>query len=89
MKDQIIVGVVIAIVIGVHAWLYKWMKFKVDEGVVLKFLCDSNKNTTQKFRSSEAISAHTDIAITRISVVCSKSKKIRRNAKEKESWCLN
>jgi len=81
--------VVIAVVIGVHVWLYRWMKFKVDEGVVLKFLRDSNKGKIQEFCSSDEISAHTDIAITRISVVCSKSKKIRRNAKEKESWRLN
>lgn len=85
MQDQIVIGVVVALVVGAHGGLYKWLRFKMDEGTILKFLQDSDAHA---FRSSEAISANTNIALTRVAKVCSKSRLIERNSKQKESWCI-
>jgi len=88
MGEQIGIGIAVAVVVGFLGWLYKLAMFKKDETAVLGFLTNSQKDTDHDFRSSEAIAAHTNLTIERVSNVCSKSKKIRRNTKEKESWCL-
>jgi len=89
MGAEIAIGIAVAIILVVLSWLYKLAMFKKDEAVLLKFLQQSNQDTEHNFRSSEAIAAHTNITVDRVSVVCSKSSKIRRNTKEKESWCLS
>ena len=90
MEQELIIGISIAIavavVIGTHGWLHKLATFKMDESAILRFLRDSDGD--YEFRSTEAISSNTDIAVKRVTVVCSKSKAIKRNSKEKESWCL-
>lgn len=90
MNQEIITGVsvaiVIAVIFGVKVWVHNLLKFKIDESAIVKFLEESSGD--YKFRSSEAISAGTDIVMSRVSNVCSKSKAIKRNSKEKESWCL-
>lgn len=90
MEQEIIIGVAVAIalavIIGVHSWLNKLVNFKMDESAILKFFGDADGD--YKFQSTEAISANTNISIERVSIVCSKSKAIKRNAKEKEFWCL-
>lgn len=74
-----------AIIFAVLVWLYKKALFWGDEKKIYNFI----KQSTNRFRSTEAISAKTHIPPSRIEVVASKSKRIRRNSKEKESWCLS
>jgi hypothetical protein len=88
MSEQIGIGIAVAVVVGIIGWLYKLAIFKKDEATIVTFLESSKRDTNHTFRSSEAIAAHTNLTIERISTVCSKSRKIRRNGKEKESWCL-
>ena len=76
----------VAVIVGVKAWLHNLLKFKMDESTILQFFEDSKDG--YKFRSTEAISAGTDLDMSRVVQVCSKSKSIKRNSKEKESWCL-
>ena len=90
MKQEVIIGISIvvtaAVILGVHSWLHKLLKFKMDESAILMFFGDSDGE--DKFRSTNAISSGTEIPVERVTVVCCKSKAIKRNSKEKESWCL-
>lgn len=82
----IIVSVVVAVILGIKGWAYRALTFKMDESAILNFLKESTGQF--KFRSTEAISAETDISTNRVAIVCSRSKSIQRNSKEQESWCL-
>ncbi len=90
MKQEIIIGVSIAVavalLIGMKAWLHSLVEFKMDESAILKFFKESSGG--DKFRSTKAISAGTDIDTARVSEVCIKSNAIKRKSNEKESWCL-
>ncbi len=90
MKQEIIIGVsiavAVAVILGVKVWLHNLLKFKMDESAILQFFKDSKDS--YKFRSTEAISAGTELDVSRVAQVCSKSRAIKRNSKEKESWCL-
>jgi Sec7-like guanine-nucleotide exchange factor len=84
--DQIIIGIVVIVTLGGHWWLFQWVKFKMDEGVIMKFLQESDDHNSCV---TEVISSNTSIAIERVSIVCNKSKVIKKNANENESWRLN
>lgn len=90
MKQEIIIGVsivvAVAVILGVKTWLYKLLKFKMDESSILKFFAESDGN--QVFRSTEAISSGTELDAARVTQVCAQSKVIKRSAKENESWFL-
>lgn len=88
MWGQIGIGIGVAVVVSILGWLYKLVMFKKDEKSILEFLKQSQNNTDHNYRSSEAIASHTNLTIERASKVCSKSKKVHRNTKEKESWSL-
>jgi hypothetical protein len=85
MKEYIVIALVVVVVIAAHVWLYKWVKFKIDEGVILKFL----QQEGIKYFSTQAISSSTKITTGRVSTVCSKSKAIKQNTMEMESWCVS
>ena len=80
------VAVSIAVIFGIHSWLHNLVKFKMDESAILRFLSDSGDN--HKCRSTKAISVDADISVGRVTIVCSKSKAIKRSSNEEESWCL-
>jgi hypothetical protein len=86
MLEYIVLALVVVMVIAAHIWLYRWVKFKIDEGTILKFLEETKDYPCS---SSEAISAKTGIAVARVSAVSSKSNSIRKDAKEKEAWRLD
>lgn len=82
--NGIVQSVVAAIVFAVIVWLYQRMHFWWDERKIFNFINESSET----FRSTEAIAANTHLETSRIQYVAAKSKRIRRNSKEKESWCL-
>lgn len=88
MSDQLIIVLVVTIVVAAHLWLFLWIKFKMDEGIILKHFHDADKNSA--FNSSE-IAMLTDIAEHRVTVVCNKSKQFSNENNEltTESWRLN
>ena len=90
MEQEVIIGisvtVAVIVIFSIHGWLHKLLKYKMDESVILKFFGDSDDE--DQFRSTNAISSGTDISVERVTVVCSKSKAIKRNSIEMESWCL-
>ena len=90
MKQEMIIGISVAVtvtvILAIHSWLHKLVKFKMDESAILNFFEDSEGDYT--FRSADTISSATDISVERVTIVCSNSKVMKRNPKEKESWCI-
>jgi len=90
VTQEIVIGVavalVMAVIIGTKSLVHRLLTFKMDESTIVNFMKNSNEG--YDFRTTQAISAGTDIEVTRVALVCSKSKLIKRNSKEKESWCL-
>jgi hypothetical protein len=56
-----------------------------DTRQIVKFL---KSDPSYTFRNTHAISASTNLPRARIELLCASSKKIKRNMKERESWCI-
>lgn len=82
LASALAVAVILAIVGG--AW--KWTVDSRDSKKIYDFLFESKSNTDFSFRSTEAISSHTNISESRVANLCSRHPKIIRNQKEKQSW---
>ena len=68
--------------------LYDRYLHKRDENRIVDFFYKENIGKGFEFRSTEVISSFTNLPEDRVNYVCSKSKKITRNTKEKLSWKL-
>ena len=84
MKSQIIIALVVLVAAAVHIALYRWVKFKVHEGVILKFLRDPGEGGAH--HHIDAIVAKTEISSKRVAVVCRKSVEIHSDPEVKNSW---
>lgn len=91
MSYEVMMGIMVALVlivtIGIKVIIQKVLTFKMDESAIVKFIAESGEESG--YRTTEAISAATDISADRVCLVCSKSKLIRRNSKGKELWCVH
>ena len=85
MNDKILIGFIVAVVLGAHLWLFLWIKFKIEEGSIIKSLKQDKDNN---YSNEDAISLDAGITVNRVVTVCTKSKLIKRNATAKGSWCL-
>lgn len=85
MYEKIVLALVVVIFIAAHVYLYKWVKFKIDEGVILKFFQHSGDD---KSHSSEAIAAQCSMSAHRVSAVCRKSNSIRKDDIQQELWSV-
>lgn len=79
---------IVGAIFGVVCWLLRWFQDKRDSDKICKFLRRSAKERGWAFRSTHAIASATKIPKERVSILCSRDKRIRRNEKEKESWRL-
>ena len=84
MGDRVVIGIVVVVVLVAHVWLYRWVKFKIDEGAITQFLKDA---TEQPFHSSAAIATHTSIPVERVRILCRRSKQIHLHARGEDAWC--
>ena len=71
MAQNIVLALVIIVSLWAHLWLYLWIRFKMDEGAVLRCLVDSPSQL-----SSEAIAELAKMKHDRVVKVCQKSKEI-------------
>tara|TARA_B100001063_G_C16710652_1_gene527815 strand:+ start:451 stop:732 length:282 start_codon:yes stop_codon:yes gene_type:complete len=61
MEQKIILACVIIISLIAHVWIYRWIKFKMDEGAILRHLkdleleCLHNQSVSTADNISEAI----------------------------------
>jgi predicted metal-binding protein len=67
-------------------WTIKTIKDRRDGDRIYQFLCRSVKDGQCRFRSSEAISAVTNLPISRIADLCTKHFHIERKEQERHTW---
>ena len=84
MINQTIITMVVVISLAAHYYLYIWVKFKMDEGLVLNYMQESNSecHTIEQLVSAVAIKPK------RIVLICSKSKKIRSSPSLENAWVV-
>ena len=88
-KNGIVQSVIAMLIGALILGIFGWLKFKRDEKVVTRFLKNSGVENSGTFRETHVISSATNLNQERIRKVCSKSCKIKRHQKEKESWKLS
>ena len=86
VKSEIIVAIVVVVAVAAHIALYRWVKFKIDEGVILQFLRDAADGGAPDHHHADAIAAHTNISAKRVAVVCRKSVDIHPDPDVENSW---
>ena len=86
MESKIIIALVVLVAVTAHVALYRWVKFKIHEGVVLQFLRDAGDGGAPDHHHADAIAAHTAISVERVSVVCQKSVEIHSDPEVDNSW---
>lgn len=89
MKSQIIVAVVVLVAVAAHVALYRWVKFKIHEGIILQFLRDAVEGGAPDHHHAAAIAAHTELSAERVALVCRKSTEIRSDPEVENSWRAN
>lgn len=75
MEAKLVIGLVVIIVVVAHIWLYLWVRFKIDEGVLLKCLRE-NAAVTSATKSN--LAAHASLGQRRVASVCVRSKLIEQ-----------
>jgi hypothetical protein len=86
MQAEIIVALVVFVAIAAHVALYRWVKFKIQEGVILQFLRDAREEGAPDHHHAESIAAHTKIPVERVATVCRKSAEICPDQEVENSW---
>ncbi len=66
------IALVVCALLAAKVWLYRWVKFKMDEGAITQFL--HSDAAAAHGHSSDAIAAATHIAVARVRLVCQQSK---------------
>lgn len=84
--DYLIIGLVSFIAIAAHVWLYLWVKFKIDEGVVCKFLEDAQATGTSSAQALETVAAGTQLSPARVLRLCQHSARIDLGDSNDHSW---
>jgi hypothetical protein len=84
--DYLIVGLVSVIALAAHVALFRWVRFKVDEGVICKYLEDRNATSAERALSLPNVMAASEIAEKRFLNVCGKSGRMRLKADGNAVW---
>ena len=88
-KNGIVQGVLATLIGVLILGIFGWLKFKRDEKIVTEFLKNLEVETRHTFRTTHEISSATKLSKNRIRKLCSKSSKIKRKQKDKDSWKLH
>ena len=86
MESEIIVALVVLVAVAAHIALYRWVKFKIHEGVILQFLRDAGEGGAPDHHHANAIAAQTEISAKRVAAVCRKSAEIHSDPDVENSW---
>ena len=84
IAEAIISGIVIAGIVVLSKSIFDYLA----TNKIIKYLQYSGESKSYRYRSSQAISSETDISEERVRNLCSRSKKIKRSSRDKESWRL-
>jgi len=86
MDSRIIIALVVLVAVAAHVALYRWVKFKIQEGVILQFLRDAREGGAPDHHHADAIAAHTEMSVERVASVCRKSAEIYSDPEVGNSW---
>ena len=86
MNSEIVITLVVSVAIVAHVLLYRWVRFKIQEGVILQFLRDARDEGGPDHHHADAIAARTGISVGRAIAVCRKSTQIRSDPEVENSW---
>lgn len=86
MTSELIIALVVLVAVAAHVALYRWVKFKIHEGVILQFLRDAACDGAPDHHHADAIAAHTRLTAQRVAVVCRKSRLIQADPDVENSW---
>ena len=86
MEPPIIIALVVLVAIAAHVALYRWVKFKIHEGLILQFLRDAGEDGAPDHHHAEAIAAHSGVPVKRVTMVCLKSVEIHSDPEVEGSW---
>lgn len=75
MEQKIILACVIVISLIAHVWIYRWIKFKMDEGAVIRYLKDI-KVEDNSARKVTTVAQLINMSAPRVESVCDKSLEI-------------
>lgn len=73
MQEYLVLTLVVIISIAAHVWLFLWIRFRIDEAVVVKCL---EEDSGCGGLSAEAMAQRIDYKAERVAAVCEKSSKI-------------
>lgn len=88
VSEKIIIAVVVIVSLAAHYWLYRWVKFKIDEGVILKCLEDAKTAADPAQLSSQAIAGQTQMKLQRVALICQQSPKIQPAPDAADTWLI-
>ena len=83
--ETVIVAAVVIIAVLAHVALYRWVRFKIHEGIIIQFLRDAAENGAAD-SSAAAIAAHTDLPLKRVQAVCTRSNAVCADASTPDNW---
>ena len=86
--EGIVIGVSAGVAIQIINIVSKYINFHQEEKIIVNFLKEAIKEYHKGFRSTIIICNAVNLPEERVRYICNRSKKIRRNEKEKESWTL-
>lgn len=85
MTDNIVLAVVVSVALIAHIWIFKWVRFKIDEATIISFIKEQTEPTTNK---TDDIALSTQMSAGRVSKVCNKSKTITLYDQSNDCWTL-
>ena len=88
IHNGIVQGALAALIAAFVIWVIRAIRMQIDEKKIIAFLEKSAAETELHFRTTHAVASATNLSEERVSKLCSRSRRIRRNQKEKESWIL-
>ena len=74
--DYLIIGLVSAIAIAAHVWIFLFVRFKILEGVICKFLQDAQATSAGQAQPVETIAANSQLSLPRVQRLCRRSPRI-------------
>lgn len=75
--DTVIVSIVVVIALAGHVALYRWVRFKIDEGIILQYLREHASSADPARHAADSIATQTGLAEDRIDQVCRRSRQLR------------
>ncbi len=92
LLEGIIIGIFGGLFSGIGIWLLdrlgKLRDFTKDENSIVTFLTKHINETDFIFNTTYRISSEVNLTESRVNEICSRSTKIRRNQKNKETWTI-